>query len=212
MTNVVLKFNFMPITNFVTLIFIWPWFRPLCLGDLYYCYIMSAVQTIAMCVTSVIPCLVSLKAQVSFSDHLSSVCPFVCKLFTFSSSSPEPLGQFQPNLAQSILGWRGFKFIQMKGPALFQVEIITKKWKYVEELKKSSSPEPLSQFKPKLAQSILRWRRFKFFSIERPYPFPRGDNYKIAKIHWQNLKIFFSRTTGSISTKLGTNHPLVKGI
>ena len=33
-----------------------------------------------------------------------SVCPSVCKLFTFSSSSPEPLGQFQPNLAQSILG------------------------------------------------------------------------------------------------------------
>ena len=43
-----------------------------------------------------------------------SVCPTVCKLFTFSSSSPEPLGQFQPNLAQSILGWRGFKFVQMK--------------------------------------------------------------------------------------------------
>ena len=49
------------------------------------------------------------KVQVSFSDHLSSVaclpvCPSVCKLFTFSFSSPEPLGQFQPNLAQSILG------------------------------------------------------------------------------------------------------------
>ena len=52
----------------------------------------------------------------------SSVClsvrppvrPSVCKLFTFSSSSPEPLGQFQPILAQSILGWRGFKFVQMK--------------------------------------------------------------------------------------------------
>ena len=64
-----------------------------------------------------------LKAQVSFSDHLSSVIclsvclhvrPSVCKLFTFSSSSPESLGQFQPNLAQSILGWRGFKFLQMK--------------------------------------------------------------------------------------------------
>ena len=76
-----------------------------------------------------------LKAQVSFSDHLSSgvylsvrpsVRLSVCKLFTFSSSSPEWLGQFQPNLAQSILGWRGFKFVQMKGPALFQGEIITK--------------------------------------------------------------------------------------
>ena len=57
------------------------------------------------------------KAQVSFSDQNLSVvrhcrcCRCRCrKLFTFSSSSPEPLGQFQPNLAQSILGWRGFKF------------------------------------------------------------------------------------------------------
>ena len=41
---------------------------------------------------------------------------------------------------------------------------------------------------------------------EGPRPFPRGDNYEIVKIHWQNLKIFFSRTTGSISSKLGTKH------
>ena len=67
-------------------------------------------------------------------------------------------------------------------------------------------------------------------SNEGPLPFPRGDtcNYeevngsamlfikgdihKIAKIHWRNLKIFSSRTTGPISTKLGTKHPWVKGI
>ena len=50
-----------------------------------------------------------LKTQVSFSDHLSSVLRLsVCKLFTFSSSSQEPLCQFQPNLAQSSLGWWGF--------------------------------------------------------------------------------------------------------
>ena len=40
-----------------------------------------------------------LKAQVSFSDRLSSVvclsvCPSVCKLFLFWTSSQEPLGQF----------------------------------------------------------------------------------------------------------------------
>ena len=34
----------------------------------------------------------------------SSVRPLICKLFTFSSFSPEPLGNFQPNLAQSIIG------------------------------------------------------------------------------------------------------------
>ena len=30
------------------------------------------------------------------------------------SHSPEPLGQFQPNLAQGILGWRGLTLVQMK--------------------------------------------------------------------------------------------------
>ena len=47
-----------------------------------------------------------LKAQVSFSDHnLSVVCRRCqCKFFTFLSSSPEPLGQFQSYLAQSTLG------------------------------------------------------------------------------------------------------------
>ena len=39
-------------------------------------------------------------------------------------------------------------------------------------------------------------------SNEGPRPFPRGDNYELAKIHWRNFKIFISRTTGPISTKL----------
>ena len=48
---------------------------------------------------------VSFKAHVSFSDRLLSVvCPSVCKHFFTFSSSPELLGQFQPNLVQSILG------------------------------------------------------------------------------------------------------------
>ena len=34
-----------------------------------------------------------------------------------------------------------------------------------------------------------------------------GDSYEIANIHWQNLKIFFSRATVPILTKLGTKHP-----
>ena len=37
----------------------------------------------------------------------------------FRKSSSEHLGQFQPNLAQSILGWREFKIVLMKGSALF---------------------------------------------------------------------------------------------
>ena len=51
----------------------------------------------------------------------------------------------------------------------------------------------------------------QFSSNEGPRPFPREDNYEIAKIHL-HLKIFFSRTTGPISTKLVTMHPWVKGI
>ena len=42
------------------------------------------------------------------------------------SSSTETLSQFQPNLAQCIIGWRGFRFVQIKGHALSQKEIITK--------------------------------------------------------------------------------------
>ena len=68
----------------------------------------------------------------------------------------------------------------------------------------STSPEPLGQFQPNMPQSILEWR---VFSNEGPRPFPRGDNCEIVKIHWQNLKMFFSRTTGPISTKLCTKHP-----
>ena len=50
------------------------------------------------------------------------------------------------------------------------------------------------------------------FSIEGPRPFPRRDNYKTANIYLKILKIFFSRTTRPISTKLGTKHPWVMGI
>jgi hypothetical protein len=44
-----------------------------------------------------------------------------------------------------------------------------------------------------------------------PGPLQRGDNYKIAKMVWDNLKIF-SRTTLSNSMKLDSNHAWVKGI
>jgi hypothetical protein len=40
----------------------------------------------------------------------------------------------------------------------------------------------------------------------------RGDNHKNVKLGWGHLKIFFSRTTGPISTKLGKNDPCGEGI
>jgi hypothetical protein len=52
------------------------------------------------------------------------------EIFKKKSSSPEPAGQIQSNLVQIILGWREFKFVQIKGQILFKGEIITKmsKW------------------------------------------------------------------------------------
>jgi len=35
------------------------------------------------------------------------------------SSSQEPFGQFQPNLAENVLGKWGFRFVQIKGLAPF---------------------------------------------------------------------------------------------
>ena len=153
----------------------------------------------------------------SFSDHLSSiVCPSVrlsvCKLFTFSSSSPEQLRQFQPNLAQSILRWRGFKILQMKGHALSQSgdnwELIKINWQLLKIFFSRTAWPILTKLSTK-----YHWvKGIQVCSNEGPCPFPKGNNYKKAKIHWQNFIIFFSRTTGPISTKLGTKHPLMMGI
>ena len=103
--------------------------------------------------------------------------PVVCHLsvcFTFSSSSPEPLGQFQPNLAQSIFGWREFKFIQMKGPTLFprgdNYKIAKIFWRNLKVL-------PLGEWN----SSLFNWRAMLF---------SKGRKY------WRNLKIFFSRMLG----------------
>ena len=75
----------------------------------------------------------------------------------------------------------------------------------------SSSPQAMGQFRQNLAQSILKLRDSRLFK-GRVISFPRGDNNVIAKIHRQHLKIFFSRTVGPTSTKLGTKNPWVEGI
>jgi hypothetical protein len=49
-------------------------------------------------------------------------------------------------------------------------------------------------------------------SNKRPGPPQRGDNHKNVKMRWGHLRIFFSRTTGPILIRLGTNHPWRKRI
>jgi hypothetical protein len=44
-------------------------------------------------------------------------------------------------------------------------------------------------------------------SNKGPGPLQRGDNHKNVKMGWGHLKIFFSRTTWPILTRLDTNHP-----
>ena len=114
-----------------------------------------------------------LKAQVSINDRLLSVCPFVrsfvrpsvCKLSTLPSS-PEPLGQFQLNLAQSILGWREIQVSSNEGPCPFPrgdiYEITEIHWRI---LIKFSSPEQLGKFQPNIAQTIRGWRGLKVLQI-----------------------------------------------
>ena len=98
---------------------------------MHFHYMTSMISPRTMTPTQFLAHLAESSSELFWSPFVRrlSVCPSVCKLFLFSTSSQEPLGQFQPNLAQSILGLRGFKFVQMKGPALFQGEIIKKEWK-----------------------------------------------------------------------------------
>ena len=73
------------------------------------------------------------------------------------------------------------------------------------------SPE-LLPISTKLSTKHSWLKEIQVCSNERPGIFPRGHNNEIAEIHWQNLRIFFFRTNGPISTKLGTKHTWVKGI
>ena len=69
------------------------------------------------------------------------------------------------------------------------------------------SPEPQGHFQPYLTKSILGCWGFKFVQMKGHDPFQGEIN-----LHWLHLKFFFSRTTGPISTKLGSKPPWMKRI
>jgi hypothetical protein len=67
---------------------------------------------------------------------------------------------------------------------------------------------------PILTRFITNHHREKGIQIcsnKGPGPFQRGDNHKNVKMGWVRLKIFFSRTTGPILTRLITIHPWENG-
>ena len=78
-------------------------------------------------------------------------------------------------------------------------EMVNIHWRFK---KNKPSPEQLGQFQSNLAHIILGWRGILDYWNEGPLLFPRGHDYEIVKIHWLNLKIFFYRPTGPITTKL----------
>ena len=114
---------------------------------------------------------------VSVSDRnlLIVVCVVVVKLYLYSPSSPKPWIKFKSNLLRNILGKRAFKFVQTKGQAIFQVEIVTKQRKYIDGIQKSS-PDALHLFQQQLAQSIFESRGFQFSRIRNIY-FPIEDMF-----------------------------------
>ena len=76
----------------------------------------------------------------------------------------------------------------------------------------SSSPEQREPISNKLSTNHPWVMGIQVCSNEGQSLFVRGDNYEMAKNTLTNLIIFFSRTTGPISTKLGKGHPWVMGI
>ena len=87
-------------------------------------------------------------------------------------SSPEPLGQFKIYFARSILGWREFKFVQIKWPTLFQGEIISKKWNYIDKFKNlllrnhwANFNQRHNSFLGEGDSSLFKWRTIQFSKI-----------------------------------------------
>jgi hypothetical protein len=55
-------------------------------------------------------------------------------------------------------------------------------------------------------------KEIQVYSNKGTGPLQRGDNNKNVKMGWGHLKILFSRTTGPILTRFGTNHSWGLGI
>ena len=147
-----------------------------------------------------------------FSTMSTIVCLSICKYLTFSFFSPEPyLPNFNQTKHKTSLG---------KGNSILF------KWRAMPFSKltlKQNREYTLTEFKNLLLHNdwaSLNWiwrkdpwvKGSKVCSNEEICPFQRGDYSKIAKIHWQKLKIFISKTTGQISTKLSTKYLWVKEI
>ena len=143
----------------------------------------------------------------SFSDRLSFVvCPSVCRLSDFFSRTT---GLILAKIGTKHSWVKGIQVCSNEGMFPFprgdQNSKIVKIHK--RNLKMYRTTRPTFS---KLGTMHPWVKGIQFCLNEAPHHFPRGEIYEIAKIHWRNLKIFFSRSTGLILIKLGTMHPWVK--
>ena len=106
---------------------------------------------------------------------------------------------------------KGIQVCSNEGLCLFprgdNFEIATIHWRIWKILSSTAKPVWI-----KLGTMHPWVKGIQFCSNEGLCPFSKGNNFEIAKIHRRICKILFSRTTGLISIKLGTNHLWVKGI
>ena len=105
---------------------------------------------------------------------------------------------------------KGVQFSSNEGPHLFPRGDNYEKVKLHWRKKKIFFSRTTGPISTKLGTMPPWVIRNQVCSNKGPRPFPMGDNNEIAKIHWRNLNIFFSRTAGLISTKLDTKHPASK--
>ena len=104
----------------------------------------------------------------------------------------------------SLFEWRASSFF-FKGDSYKTARI-----RNLKIFAEKSSADPLNWFQPNLGRSNFGLRSFKFPQMKRYANFKGEMNTK--KHCWNLNKSFLFRTTGSISTKLGTKHPCIMGI
>ena len=130
----------------------------------------------------------------------SSVRPSVRKHFTFSPSSPEPLSQFLPNLAQNILGWRRFNFFfQIKGHTLFQSEIIRNSKNILTKFWNLLFPNHWVYFNQIWHKACILWWRGRKFIQMKDHALFQGEKLRNS---WKYI--------GEKSSEEPQNHSILK--
>ena len=108
----------------------------------------------------------------------------------------------------STFGWREFKFVQMKGSALFQGKIIAKMHWRILKIFFSRTAGPIST---NLSTKYPWVKGIPVYSNEGPILF-QGEIITKLRKYIDKFKKIFSWTTWPISTKLNINHAWMKGI